>query len=76
MGSVYERTNKSGKKVYRAVIRRVGIPTYCATFDSEEEARDWLAHNELKYCFDKSVEYDFLMERRFREFKEQGRLDG
>jgi integrase len=40
MASIYQRTNKDGKKVWRMVIRMKGHPTICDHFDRKQQAED------------------------------------
>ncbi|MGL4539469.1 MAG: tyrosine-type recombinase/integrase [Candidatus Rhabdochlamydia sp.] len=39
--AVYQRINKDGTKVWRAVIRMKGYPTVCDHFERKQEALDW-----------------------------------
>ena len=48
MASIYQRTNKDGTKVWRAVIRIKGHPSVCDHFDRKQEAEDWAKDTELK----------------------------
>ena len=41
MASIYQRTNKDGAKVWRAVIRIKGYPSVCDHFERKQEAHDW-----------------------------------
>jgi len=41
MASIYQRTNKDGSKVWRAVIRLNGHPSVSKCFDRKQEAEDW-----------------------------------
>ncbi len=40
MASIYQRTNKDSKKVWRMVIRMKGHPTICDHFDRKQQAED------------------------------------
>ncbi len=46
MASIFQRTNKDGTKVWRAVIRLKGHPTVCDHFDRKQEALDWANETE------------------------------
>lgn len=46
MASIYQRTNKDGSKVWRAVIRKKGHPIVCKCFDRKQEAEDWANETE------------------------------
>jgi len=46
MASIFQRTNKDGTKVWRAVIRIKGHPTVCDHFDRKQEAQDWAQETE------------------------------
>jgi integrase len=48
MASIYQRTNKDGSKVWRAVIRIKGYPSVCEHFDRKQEADDWAKETELQ----------------------------
>lgn len=59
MASIFQRTNKDGPKVWRAVIRIKGHPTVCDHFLRKQEALDWATETERqikvgKYNFAKS----------------------
>lgn len=59
MASIYQRKNKDGSKVWRAVVRIKGYPTVCDHFDRKQEALDWAKETEGqiklgKYNFSKS----------------------
>ena len=41
MASIYQRTNKDGSKVWRAIVRFKGYPSVCNCFDRKQEAQDW-----------------------------------
>ncbi len=41
MASIYQRTNKDGSKVWRAVIRIKGYPSVSDHFARKQEAQDW-----------------------------------
>lgn len=46
MASIYQRTNKDGSKVWRAVIRKKGYPVVCKKFDRKQAAEDWVIETE------------------------------
>lgn len=46
MASIYQRINKDGSKVWRAVIRKKGHPIVCKCFDRKQEAEDWANETE------------------------------
>lgn len=48
MASIYQRTNKDGSKVWRAVIRIKGHPVVCKHFDRKQEAEDKAKEIELQ----------------------------
>jgi len=48
MASIYQRTNKDGSKVWRAIIRLKGHPTVCEHFIRKQEAEDWAMDTELQ----------------------------
>lgn len=48
MASIYQRINKDGTKVWRAVIRKKGHPTTCEHFSRKQEAEDWANDTELQ----------------------------
>lgn len=73
MACLYKRENKDGSVVYRVVFRRVGIPTFCTCFSSEEKAADFCKKWEVIYVSDydrfmESMKDHHLIERRNREF--------
>ncbi|SDD22228.1 Site-specific recombinase XerD [Cupriavidus sp. YR651] len=41
MATIAKRESPSGKVSWRAIVRRTGIPTQSATFESEEAAKEW-----------------------------------
>ena len=41
MASIFQRRNKDGSKVWRAIVRIKGYPTVCDHFDRKQEAQDW-----------------------------------
>ena len=61
MASIYQRTNKDGSKVWRAVIRIKNYPPVSNHFDRKKEAEDWAKDTEIKikkgkYTFAKNKE--------------------
>ncbi|MGE4574701.1 MULTISPECIES: hypothetical protein [Parachlamydia] len=61
MASIYQRTNKDGTKVWRAVIRIKNYPTVSDHFDRKKAAEDWAKETETeikkgKYNFAKNKE--------------------
>lgn len=61
MASIYQRTNKNGTKVWRAVIRIKNYPTVSDHFERKREAEDWTKETEPeikkgKYNFSKNKE--------------------
>lgn len=46
MASIFQRTNKDGTKVWRAVIPIKGHPTVSDHFDRKQEAQDWAQETE------------------------------
>lgn len=48
MASIYQRTNKDGSKVWRAVIRIKGHPSVSGHFIRKQEAEDWANDTELQ----------------------------
>lgn len=61
MASIYQRINKDGSRVWRAVIRIKNHPTICEHFDRKQEAVDWANEIELqikrgKYARNKAKE--------------------
>lgn len=48
MASIYQRTNKDGSKVWRAVIRLKGFPSISEHFARKHEAEDWAKDTELQ----------------------------
>lgn len=46
MASIYQRTNKDGSKVWRAVIRKKGHPTISKCFERKQAADDWAYETE------------------------------
>ncbi len=61
MASIYQRTNKDGSKVWRAVIRIKNYPTVSDHFDRKKAAEDWAKETETeiqkgKYNFTKNNE--------------------
>lgn len=61
MASIYQRTNKDGTKVWRAVIRIKNYPTVSDHFDRKKAAEDWAKETETeikkgKYNFTKNSE--------------------
>ncbi len=62
MASIYQRTNKDGSKVWRAVVRIKGHPSVCEHFDRKNEAEDWANKAESgikngKYNFNKNGQH-------------------
>jgi integrase len=60
MASIYQRTNKDGSKVWRAVIRIKNYPTISDHFDRKRAAEDWAKETETKI---KNGKYDFTKNR-------------
>jgi len=58
MATITERKHPSGNVTYRVRLRKRGIPTFSLTFDSLEEASDWVQHNEKLFYED--PDYFFL----------------
>lgn len=61
MASIYQRINKDGSKVWRAVIRIKGHPSVSNHFNRKQEAEDWANETELqikrgKYSLNKTKE--------------------
>lgn len=52
MATITERKHPSGNVTYRVRLRKRGIPTFSLTFDSLEEASDWVRHNERLFYND------------------------
>ena len=46
MASIYQRTNKDGSKVWRAVIRKKGHPTVCYHDERKQVVEDWVNETE------------------------------
>ena len=74
MATVYKRNDCSGINSWRVMIRRKGCKTKCLSFDTEEDARDWVKKNEPTFL-EKSVENlnetsnESLRNNRIREAK-------
>ncbi|CRX38831.1 tyrosine-type recombinase/integrase [Estrella lausannensis] len=60
MASIYQRTNKDGSKVWRAVIRIKNYPTVSDHFDRKKAAEDWAKETETEI---KKGKYDFTKNR-------------
>lgn len=60
MASIYQRTNKDGTKVWRAVIRIKNYPTVSDHFDRKKAAEDWAKETETEI---KKGKYDFTKNR-------------
>ena len=56
MASIYQRTNKDGSKVWRAVIRIKGHPSVCHHDERKQAVEDWAKETETKI---KNGKYDF-----------------
>ena len=61
MASIYQRKNKDGSKVWRAVIRIKGHPSVSDHFERKQEAQDWARATEQqirlgKYNFGRSIQ--------------------
>lgn len=61
MASIYQRTNKDGKKVWRAVIRIKGHPSVSKQADRKKILEDWVRDTESqikdgKYSHNKARE--------------------
>lgn len=65
MASIFSRRNRDGSFTWRVQIRRVGIPQFCMSFATKEEAEQFVEENEEKYINDPNK---YLLE------KEQMRL--
>ena len=48
MASIYQRTNKDGSKVWRAVVRIKNYPTISDHFDRKKTAEDWAKETESR----------------------------
>jgi integrase len=48
MASIYQRTNKDGSKVWRAVIRIKGHPAVCQHDERKQVVEDWARRTELE----------------------------
>jgi len=49
MATITKRVYQSGYVVYRMRIRRKGVPVFCMTFESREEAESWILTHEILY---------------------------
>lgn len=49
MATIYERKDLQGQTTWRVQIRRKGYPTFCLSFDTEEEATKWAKEHEPMY---------------------------
>ncbi len=49
MATIFERKNKDNSVSYRVTIRRKGLTTFCLSFPTRKEAKDWVSCNEKKY---------------------------
>jgi hypothetical protein len=56
MASIYQRTNKDGTKVWRAVVRIKGNPSVSSHDERKQVVEDWAKETETKI---KNAKYDF-----------------
>lgn len=49
MATIIERETQTGDKRFRVQIRRKGLPRFSLTFNTVEEAKDWIKHHEKQY---------------------------
>jgi hypothetical protein len=66
MGTLIVRHNKNGSIAYRVMIRRKDIPNLFLTFDSWEEATNWINENEYKYITDPDIYQKWIKRERLR----------
>ena len=52
MASIFKRKDVQAFPSWRMQIRRKGLKTFCLSFDSEEEAKEWAKENEYKFLED------------------------
>lgn len=71
MGSVWERKYKSGVVRYRAAIQVRGYPKFSLSFDSHEEACDWLINNERSFRDNPKSFFDWRDELRQKMIRER-----
>ena len=72
MACVDKRVMKCGEVRYRVRVRRLGVPAFSLTFETEEEARHWIKTHELAYmdCPDAYVEWSRVNRTRMRRIRE------
>jgi hypothetical protein len=68
--AVYQRINKDGTKVWRAIIRMKGYPTVCDHFERKQEALDWSYETTRqiklgKYSFGKQNQKKTIVDNHF-----------
>lgn len=73
MASIQKRINKNGTHTWRVFIRRKGLPTFCTSFVTEEDAIEFVRCNEHKYCLDpENFDFDKLRQVRENQFRKCG----
>ena len=69
MATIFPRKNKNGSVSWRVMIRRKGLKPFISSFTTEEDAKKFVQECEEGYCLDtENFSYDYLVERRKREF--------
>ena len=76
MASIFSRINKDGSVVYRVLVRRKGLPLLTMTFETLDEAEDWLDSHEENYIknpipYLEWIKTNRLSMKRQREFKKK-----
>ena len=79
MACIYKRKTILGRSSWRVMIRRKGYPTFCLSFDTEKEAREWAKEHEPKYLMKPSSYYEYidrisLLNNRMREIKRNNNI--
>lgn len=74
IATIYKRKLLSGNFSWRVQLRRKGYPTFCLSFDTEIEARQWAKEHEPKFLTKPSSYYEYidkisLLNNRQREIK-------
>jgi hypothetical protein len=60
MATIYKRKVIDGRSSWRVMFRRKGYPTFCLSFDTEAEARDWAREHEPKFLMKPSSYYEHI----------------
>ena len=69
MATLFKRINKTGSITWRVMFRRKGIKPFFASFNSQEEAKNFIDQNEEIYCLNPDdFHFDHLKHNRVREF--------